>query len=44
MRHFSRSFARQDYYELLNLKRNATIPEVKERFRNLALLYHPDLQ
>lgn len=30
------------YYELLGLKRGATIREVKKTYRNLALTYHPD--
>lgn len=30
------------YYQLLNLKRGASLAEVKRAYRNLALLWHPD--
>jgi DnaJ-class molecular chaperone len=31
-----------DYYRILGLKPNATAPEIKDAYRNLARLHHPD--
>jgi curved DNA-binding protein CbpA len=31
-----------DYYEVLELDNNASLVEIRESFRNLALRYHPD--
>lgn len=33
---------KRDYYEVLNVDRNATIDEIKKAYRQLALKYHPD--
>ncbi|KAK8933274.1 Chaperone protein dnaJ 2 [Platanthera zijinensis] len=33
----------RDFYESLNLSRNATIKEIKSSYRNLARKYHPDM-
>jgi molecular chaperone DnaJ len=35
--------ARRDYYEILNINRNASAEEIKNSFRNLARKYHPDV-
>jgi len=32
-----------DYYQILNISRNATEEEIKKAYRQLALKYHPDL-
>lgn len=32
-----------DYYKVLGLDKNATIPEIKKAYRKLARKYHPDL-
>src|SRR6187401_700592 len=33
---------KRDYYEVLNVDRNATKEEIKGKYRKLALQYHPD--
>ncbi len=33
----------RDYYKILEVKRNATLEEIKEAYRRLARDYHPDL-
>ncbi|MCX8197047.1 MAG: molecular chaperone DnaJ [Candidatus Micrarchaeota archaeon] len=33
---------KRDYYEILGVPRNATLQQIKDAYRNLALKYHPD--
>ena len=33
---------KKDYYEILGLPKTSTIPEIKKKFRTLALQHHPD--
>ena len=32
----------KDYYRILNVKTNASTPEIKQSYRRLAMKYHPD--
>ncbi|MBF0302288.1 MAG: J domain-containing protein [Desulfamplus sp.] len=32
----------QDYYKILDIDKNATPPEIKKAYKNLAVKYHPD--
>lgn len=32
----------KDYYKILEIEPNATLPEIKKAYRRLAMLYHPD--
>jgi molecular chaperone DnaJ len=34
--------AKRDYYEILNVDRNASEPEIRQAYRRLAMKYHPD--
>src|ERR1700676_2825324 len=34
--------AKQDYYKLLDVPRNATDADIKKAYRRLAMKYHPD--
>ncbi|KAK7493932.1 hypothetical protein BaRGS_00014814 [Batillaria attramentaria] len=36
------SYAAEDYYKILGVKRSASQKDIKKAFRNLALKYHPD--
>ena len=33
---------KRDYYEVLNVDRNATKEDIKNKYRKLALQFHPD--
>ena len=33
---------KRDYYEILGVKKNATLDDIKKAYRSLALQYHPD--
>ena len=33
---------KRDYYEVLGIKKNATLDEIKKTYRELALRFHPD--
>ena len=35
--------AKQDYYQTLNVKRDASEKEIKQAYRRLARQYHPDV-
>lgn len=35
--------AKQDYYEVLGISRNASLDEIKKAFRKKAMQYHPDV-
>lgn len=32
----------EDYYDLLNIKRDATEKEIRQAFKKLAIKHHPD--
>lgn len=33
---------KRDYYEILGIKKNVTLDEIKKAYRELALRYHPE--
>ena len=33
----------KNYYDILEVPKTATLPQIKKAFRNLALKYHPGL-
>ena len=33
---------KRDYYEILEVEKNASVDEVKKSYRKLAMQYHPD--
>lgn len=33
----------KDYYEILGVKKDATLEEINKAFRNLSRKYHPDI-
>ncbi|MBR1971096.1 MAG: J domain-containing protein, partial [Clostridia bacterium] len=35
--------AQKNYYDILNVKKDATADEIKSAYRTLAKKYHPDL-
>lgn len=36
------TFAAEDYYQILGIKRNANEQDIKKAFKKLSLKYHPD--
>lgn len=34
--------AKRDYYDVLNVSKNATKDEIKKSYRRLAMKFHPD--
>ncbi len=34
---------KQKYYQKLNIKKNATLPEIKKSYYILSMKYHPDV-
>lgn len=39
---YTEIFAGKNPYEILNLKEGASLQEIKEAYRKLVLVYHPD--